>query len=97
MPYIEDRGGLDLDGKDPWKGYPVAIVERVLPLCRTILGRRALAFGPDSRFVTGWDSLELVELVMAIEDEFSIMMFDEDAQSIETVGQLIQYVKDRTG
>lgn len=33
MPYIEDRGGLDFYGDNPWKGYPVTIVERVLRIC----------------------------------------------------------------
>ncbi len=40
--------------------------------------------------------LETVELVMEIEDEFGIKIPDEDAERIQTVGQLEQYVVSRT-
>lgn len=41
----------------------------------------------------GADSLDLVELVMAIEEEFEICIFEEDAERINTVGDLIDCVK----
>jgi len=40
--------------------------------------------------------LETVELVMEIEDEFAIKIPDEDAERIQTVGQLEQYVVSKT-
>jgi acyl carrier protein len=41
------------------------------------------------------DSLDLVELIMAFEDEFGDEIPDEDAQQIKTVGESIAYLKQR--
>jgi len=38
------------------------------------------------------DSLDLVELIMELEDQFGITISDEDAQKIQTVGQAVDYV-----
>jgi acyl carrier protein len=38
------------------------------------------------------DSLDLVELIMELEDQFDIKISDEQAQQIQTVGQAIDYV-----
>jgi acyl carrier protein len=40
----------------------------------------------------GADSLEVVELVMNLEEEFDIEIPDEDAKSITTVGQAVDYI-----
>ena len=44
----------------------------------------------------GADSLDNVELVMAFEEEFDIEIPDEEAEKITTVGDAIQYIKERT-
>ena len=41
------------------------------------------------------DSLDLVELIMAFEDEFGGEISDEEAQQIKTVGQAVEYLKAR--
>ncbi len=41
------------------------------------------------------DSLDLVELIMAFEEEFGGEITDEDAQKIETVGQAVTYISAR--
>lgn len=41
------------------------------------------------------DSLDLVELIMAFEEEFGGEITDEDAQKIETVGQAVEYITSR--
>ncbi|HBG32771.1 MAG TPA: acyl carrier protein [Acholeplasmataceae bacterium] len=41
----------------------------------------------------GADSIDAVELIMNIEDEFSIQVSDEQAQNIKTVGDLVKYVE----
>ena len=44
----------------------------------------------------GADSLDTVELVMALEEHFDIQIPDEDAEKIVTVGDAIQYIKDNS-
>jgi len=52
---------------------------------------------PDASFVNdlGADSLDQVELVMALEDEFGLEIADEEAQKLDTVGKAIEYVKSK--
>lgn len=51
----------------------------------------------ESEFVEdlGADSLDLVELIMALEEEFDMEIPDEDAEKIVTVGDVVEYVKSR--
>ena len=50
---------------------------------------------PEASFVNdlGADSLDTVELVMALEEEFSVEIPDEDAEKIATVQNAIEYIK----
>ncbi len=50
----------------------------------------------DSKFVDdlGADSLDVVELVMALEEKFDIEIPDEDAEKIATVGDAIKFIED---
>jgi acyl carrier protein len=41
----------------------------------------------------GADSLDIVELVMALEEQFSISIPDEEAENIKTVGDAVEYIK----
>jgi acyl carrier protein len=43
----------------------------------------------------GADSLDTVELVMAFEEEFGIEVPDEDAEKLQTVGDVVKYVEDK--
>jgi acyl carrier protein len=43
------------------------------------------------------DSLDLVELIMSLEEEFGIEISEEDAEKIRTVGDATEYVKDHQG
>ena len=44
----------------------------------------------------GADSLDMVELVMHFEEDFEMQIPDEEAEKIQTVGDAIQYIRDRT-
>jgi acyl carrier protein len=52
---------------------------------------------PEASFIDdlGADSLDIVELVMAMEEEFDIEIPDEDAEKIQTIGDAFSYVKER--
>jgi len=51
----------------------------------------------DSSFIDdlGADSLDVVELIMALEEEFDIEIPDEDAEKVSTVGDVVEYIKSR--
>ncbi|HHV79756.1 MAG TPA: acyl carrier protein [Firmicutes bacterium] len=53
---------------------------------------------PEASFVDdlGADSLDIVELIMALEEEFDIEIPDEDAENITTVGEAVNYIKENT-
>lgn len=53
---------------------------------------------PSKSFINdlGADSLDIVELVMAMEEEFDIEIPDEDAEKIQTVGDAIKYISENT-
>ncbi len=53
---------------------------------------------PEARFVEdlGADSLDLVELVMAFEEEFGSDIPDEDAEKLTTVGSAIEYIEKKS-
>lgn len=42
----------------------------------------------------GADSLDIVELVMALEEEFDLVIPDEDAEKIRTVGEAVKYIQE---
>ena len=54
---------------------------------------------PEASFVEdlGADSLDIVELIMGIEEEFDIEIPDEDAEKLTTVGEAMAYVKTKLG
>ncbi len=50
---------------------------------------------PEASFIDdlGADSLDIVELIMALEEEFDMEIPDEDAEKIVTVGDVVDYIK----
>ncbi len=62
------------------------------------LGANPEQVTPEASFIDdlGADSLDTVELVMALEEEFDIEIPDEDAEKITTVGQAIEYIEQHT-
>ncbi|MEW5766454.1 MAG: acyl carrier protein [bacterium] len=74
------------------------VEEKVKEIITNQLGVEKPKVIPSASFVEdlGADSLDTVELVMALEEEFDLDISDEDAESITTVGQAITYIKERT-
>ena len=73
--------------------------ERVKNIVIELLGVDEERVVPDARFREDLeaDSLDLVELIMAFEEEFGGEITDEDAQSITTVGQAVSYIQQQMG
>ena len=67
---------------------------RVVEIIMEELGVDADKVTPEASFVDdlGADSLDTVELVMALEEEFEIDIPDEDAEAMRTVGDAIAYI-----
>ena len=71
-------------------GEVMSIEERVKKIVSDQLGKSLDEIQSDSSFVDdlGADSLDTVELVMALEEEFDLEIADEDAEKISTVNEL---------
>ena len=54
---------------------------------------------PEARFIEdlGADSLDIVELLMGLEDEFGLEISDEEAEKIRTVGDAVEFIQSRLG
>ena len=74
------------------------IVERVTKLVCEQLGVKEEEVTPEASFVEdlGADSLDTVELVMALEEEFETEIPDEEAEKIPTVKEAIDYIEANT-
>ena len=73
----------------------MSIDKRVKEIIVEQLGVNESEVTPEAKFVDdlGADSLDLVELVMALEEEYNIEISDEDAEKILTVGDVIEYIQ----
>jgi len=76
----------------------MSIEQRVKEIIVEQLGVNEGEVKPEAKFVDdlGADSLDLVELVMALEEEYNMEISDEDAEKILTVGDAIEYIKTHT-
>jgi acyl carrier protein len=72
-----------------------AVSEKVKGIVADILSIDEDKITSDARFREdlGADSLDLVELIMAFEDEFGGRISDEDAREISTVGDAVEYIE----
>jgi acyl carrier protein len=73
----------------------MSVDEKVRSIIMEQLGVDAEEVTPEASFVNdlGADSLDTVELVMALEEAFKIEISDEDAEKITTVGEAIKYIE----
>lgn len=62
------------------------------------LGRDFDDIGPATGFEDmALDSLDIVQMIMAVEEAFDVEIDDEDVDNIKTVGQLIEYIENKRG
>ena len=75
----------------------MAIIDDVKEVVVEQLSVSADEVTADSKFVEdlGADSLDVVELVMALEEKFDLEIPDDDAEKIMTVANAVQYIEDK--
>ena len=75
----------------------MAVTDKVTEIIVEQLGVKPEEVTPEASFVDdlGADSLDTVELVMALEEEFGIEIPDEDAEKIATVGDSVRYIENK--
>jgi acyl carrier protein len=75
----------------------MSVDEKVKDIISEQLGVKKEEIKPESSFIDdlGADSLDTVEVVMALEEEFGIEIPDEDAEKITTVGDSVKYIEEK--
>ena len=75
----------------------MAVAEKVKSIIAEQLGVKIEEVKPEASFIDdlGADSLDTVELIMALEEEFSIEIPDEDAEKMTKVGDAIKYIEEK--
>ncbi len=73
----------------------MAVAEKVKSIIAEQLGVKIEEVKPEASFIDdlGADSLDTVELIMALEEEFNVEIPDEDAEKMTKVGDAISYVE----
>lgn len=74
------------------------IFKKVKAIIVDQLGVEESEVTPEAHFVDdlGADSLDLVELIMALEEEFDLEVPDEEAEKIQTVNDAVEYIRAHT-
>lgn len=74
---------------------PDAILEKVKEVIIEQLGVEDESIKMDTSFIDdlGADSLDIVELIMALEEEFDMQIPDSEAEKITTVNDVVEYIK----
>ncbi len=77
----------------------MSLTHRVAEIIVEQLGVSPEEIFPEASFMDdlGADSLDIVELVMAIEEEFDLEIPDDDASKLERIGDAISYLEARVG
>ena len=76
-----------------------SIADRIKDIIVEQLGVNADQIKPGAKFIEdlGADSLDIVELIMALEEEFGTEIPDEEAEKLQTVGDVAKYIEDTQG
>ena len=94
--YQMDRSFANLRGGELEKMSSEEVLEKVKGIIVEQLGVAENAVTMEASFIDdlGADSLDIVELVMALEEEFDIEIPDADAEKVVTVGDVVDYIKE---
>lgn len=78
-----------------WKGVSGMVFEKVKDIIVEQLGVEEEEIKMEASFIDdlGADSLDIVELIMALEEEFELEIPDKEAEKIATVGDAVEYIK----
>ena len=77
----------------------MAVVDKVKELISKQLNRPIEEITDDKEIVKdlGADSLDVVEMMMSVEDEFGLMIEDEEIAEMKTVGDVVNYIENHIG
>lgn len=77
----------------------MTVPDKVKNIIAEQLGVKPEEVTPEAKFIDdlGADSLDTVELVMALEEEFGIEIPDEEAEKLVTVGDAVKYIGEKAG
>jgi len=78
-----------------WEDRSVSVEERVINIVSEHLAVAKEKLARSTSFIEdiGADSLDIVELIMELEEEFDIQIPDDEAQKIKTVGEAVDYIE----
>ncbi len=80
-------------------GGEIMVFKKIKDIISQQLGMDQEEITMESSFVDdlGADSIDMVELVMAMESEFDLEIAEKDAENIQTVGDAVEYIKKNIG
>lgn len=75
----------------------MSVEDKIRSIISEQLGVKPEEVNPQASFIDdlGADSLDTVELIMALEEEFGVEIPDEDAEKMTTVGDAIKYIEEK--
>ena len=76
----------------------MSVSDKVFDIVAERMGEKRENISEQTSFITdlGADSLDQVELIMELEDQFDLNIPDEDAEKIETIGDAIKYIEEHS-
>jgi acyl carrier protein len=95
-PYDVNQSAL---GPQEWEDLPVPTRDEILEKVREIVGEQMGVDKGEINMETSFvndlnaDSLDTVELVMELEDEFDMSIPDEEAEKLQTVGAAVEFIE----
>lgn len=73
------------------------VLDKIKEIIKDVLGRDASSFDENTDIMNDLklDSLDIVDLVMSVEDEWGVVVDDADIESLRTLGDVVKYIESR--